>query len=120
MDNKKNLKIDQEDDLKGFEDFIDSIPADHKSQNIGIKKNDSGFEHFTFLTNDGARLEKLKVLFNEKLPFSSKFDQSKKLIHDQLEEISILKERLHSTLDRDGSPYRKSISEIFNSYFDKK
>jgi hypothetical protein len=120
MDNRKKSKTDHEDDLRGFEDFIESIPTDQKSQNAGNKKNDNGFEHFTFLSNDGTRLEKLKVLFNEKLPFSSKFDQSKKLITDQLEEISILKERLYSTSDRSGSPYRKSISEIFNSYFDKK
>ncbi len=120
MDNKKSTKSDHEGDLRGFEDFIESIPSEQKSQPTGLKKNDNGFEHFTFLSNDGVRLEKLKVLFNEKLPFSSKFDQSKKLITDQLEEISILKERLYSSSDRAGSPYRKSISDIFNSYFNKK
>lgn len=120
MDNKKIPKIHHEGDLRGFEDFIENIPSEQKSQPNGIKKNENGFEHFTFLSNDGARLEKLKVLLNEKLPFSSKFDQSKKLITDQIEEISILKERLYSSYDREGSPYRKSISDMFNSYFNKK
>ena len=120
MDNRKNNKNNIEEDLKGFEDFIESIPSETKSQNNGLKKNDSNVENYTFLSNDGVRLEKLKVLFNDKLPFSSKFDQSKKLISDQLEEISILKERLYSTSDREGSSYRKSISEIFNSYYEKK
>ncbi len=120
MDNKKNIKNNVEDDLKGFEDFMDSIPSETKSQHGVQKKNETNFENFTFLSNDGARLEKLKVLFNDKLPFSSKFDQSKKLITDQREEISILKERLYSTANREGSPYQKSISEIFNSYYEKK
>lgn len=120
MDNKKKSNSNLVEDLKGFEDFIDNLPSDQRAQFSSSKKNDNGFEHFTFLNNDSVRLEKLKTLFNEKLPFSSKFDQSMKLINDQLEEISILKDRIYSTIDREGSSYRKTISEIFNSYFEKK
>ncbi len=120
MDNKKNIKTNIDDDLKGFEDFIESIPSETKQQLGTQKKNETNFENFTFLSHDGARLEKLKILFNDKLPFCSKFDQSKKLMTDQLEEISILKDRLYSVAERESSPYKKSISEIFNSYYEKK
>lgn len=122
MDKKKLIKNLEEDDIKGFEEFIEGQPADSSFLPRGVggsnKKNDAGFEHFTFLTNDSDRLMKLKLLLSEKLPFSSKFDQSIKLIKDQKDEIIVLRKKLFEALDKEGSPYRKSLSEIFNSYFE--
>lgn len=122
MDKKKLIKSLEEDDIKGFEEFIEGQPADSSFLPRGVggsnKKNEAGFEHFTFLTNDSERLMKLKLLLSEKLPFSSRFDQSAKLIKDQNDELNVLRKKLFESLDKEGSPYRKSLSEIFNSYFE--
>ena len=119
---KKKLKNLEQDDIKGFEEFIEGQLQDTsflpKGAGGSSKKNESGFEHFTFLTNDAERLSKLKSLLSEKLPFSSKFDQSAKLIKDQKEEISLLRKNLFQLLDEQGSPYRKSLSEVFDSFFE--
>lgn len=122
MDKKKLIKNLEQEDLKGFEEFIEGQPADStflpRGVGGGSKKNEVGFEHFTFLTTDSDRLMKLKLLLSEKLPFSAKFDQSAKLIKDQKEEVNFLRKRLFEVLDKEGSPYRKSLSEIFNPYFE--
>ena len=112
----------EEEDIKGFEEFIEGQPADSSFLPRGVggsnKKNEGGFEHFTFLTNDADRLTKLKLLLSEKLPFSTKFDQGPKLIKEQKDELILLKKKLFTALDPAGSPYRKSLAEIFNSYFE--
>lgn len=121
MDKKKLKNLEQE-DIKGFEEFIEGQSQESSFLPKGAvgnsKKNEAGFEHFTFLTNDAERLSKLKSLLSEKLPFTAKFDQSAKLIKDQKEEISSLRKNLFQILDEPGSPYRKSLAEIFNSFFE--
>ncbi|WP_408097056.1 hypothetical protein ACJVC5_18640 [Peredibacter sp. HCB2-198] len=121
MDKKRLIKSLEPEDLKGFEEFIEGQPSDTSFLPKGVggaKKEVAGFEHFTFLTNDSVRLTKLKFLLSEKLPFSSRFDQSGKLIQEQKEEIELLKKKMFEVCDKAGSPYRKSISEIFNSFFE--
>lgn len=118
---KKKLKNLEEDDIKGFEEFIEGQPTESTFLPRGVggnKKNEVGFEHFTFLSNDAERLTRLKNLLGQKLPFSSRFDQGGKLIKDQKDEISLLKKRLFSILDEEDSAYRKSISEIFDAFFE--
>lgn len=123
MDKKKMVRSLGPDDVKGFEDFIEGQPTDShflpRGFGGGTKKSDVGFEHFTFLSNDGIRLQKLKELLSEKLPFSSKFDQGDKLIKEQKEEINILKKKIFVELDKEGSPYRKSLEEVFNAFFEQ-
>lgn len=122
MDKKRFIKSSDSDDLKGFEEFIEGQPADGsflpKGVGGGSKKNEAGFEHFTFLTNDSDRLLKLTNLLNQKLPFSAKFDQSAKLIKEQKDEIELLKKRLFEVCEEKDSPYKKSLNEIFNSFFE--
>lgn len=122
MDKKKILKNLESEDLKGFEEFIEGQPSDGNFLPRGVgggsKKNEAGFEHFTFLTNDSERLTNLKNLLSDRLPFSAKFDQGPKLIKDQRDEIDILKKKIFELSDREDSPMRKSLSEIFNSFFE--
>jgi hypothetical protein len=121
MDKKKPGRRIEPDDVRGFEEFIEGQSSDKSFMPKavgGTKKVESGFEHFTFLKNDAERLTKLKLLLSEKLPFSEKFDQSAKLIKVQQEELDMTKQDLFNLCDKENSPYRKSISDIFNSFFD--
>lgn len=122
MDKKKLLKSNEPEDLKGFEEFIESQPSESNFLPRGVgggsKKNDVGFEHFTFLTNDSDRLTKLKDLLSEKLPFTARFDQSAKLIKEQQDEIELYKKKLFEVCEETDSPYKKSVREIFNSFFE--
>lgn len=118
---KKKFKNSGDDDIKGFEEFIEGQTNESNFLPRGVgggKKNELGFEHFTFLVNDASRLVKLKHLFAQKLSFSSKFDQSPRLIQEQKEEIDILRKKLFDFSDKEKSPYRKSLGEIFNSFFE--
>lgn len=123
MDKKKLVQSLGPEEMKGFEEFIEGQSADSnflpRGVGGGAKKSDVGFEHFTFLTNDGNRLQKLKELLSDKLPFSSRFDQGDKLIKEQREEIIILRKKIFEELDKDGSTYRKSLEEIFNPFFEQ-
>lgn len=110
-------------DAQGFQDFIDSEKDKSfllKKGNTGTVKNDRGFEYFTFLNNDATKLVKTRILLNEKLPFTLKFDQTPKLIERQKEELLELREKLFKISDEKNSPYRKSLSEIFDAYFETK
>lgn len=122
MDKKKILKNLEGEDLKGFEEFIEGQPSDGNFLPRGVggsnKKSESGFEHFTFLSNDSSRLFKLRELLNSKLPFSSRFDQGPKLIKDQKEEITLLQKKIFEISDVTDSPYRKSLSEIYSAFFE--
>lgn len=122
MDKKKLLKSNDPEDLKGFEEFIESQPNETSFLPKGVggstKKSETGFEHFTFLTNDAERLTRLKQLLSEKLPFSAKFDQSDKLLREQREEIELFKKKLFEVCEETDSPYKKSVREIFNSFFE--
>jgi hypothetical protein len=122
MDKKKPTKTHETDDIKGFEEFIEGQHNDARFLPKGVghstKKNESGFEHFTFLTNDAERLSRLKILLGEKLPFSARFDQADKLIKEQKEELKVIKEKIFEISDRPDSPYRKTLREIFDSYYE--
>lgn len=122
MDKKRLIKSLEPEDIKGFEEFLEGQSNDSTFLPRGVggtsKKNETSFEHFTFLTNDSVRLTKLKHLLSEKLPFSAKFDQSDKLIKEQSSELELLRTKLFEVCDSKDSPYRKSLHEIFDSFFE--
>lgn len=123
MDKKKNFKDLTPDDVRGFEEFIEGQPTDPNAHSRGgggsaLRKNDTGFENLTYLSNDGVRLTKLKDLLSSKLPFSARFDQGAQIIQQELEEVSILRMKLFEQLDRPGSPYRRSLAEVFDTFFE--
>lgn len=121
MDKKRLIKNLEAEDLKGFEEFIEGQPGDTNFLPRGVggssKKNEAGFEHFTFLTNDANRLAKLNEVLGERLPFSSKFEQGHKLIQEQKDEIELLRRKMFDLMDKHDSGYRKSLAEILDSYF---
>lgn len=122
MDKKRLIKNLEAEDIKGFEEFIEGQSNDTNFLPRGVggnaKKNETSFEHFTFLTNDSVRLTKLKQLLSDKLPFSAKFDQSDKIIKEQRAELELIKNKLFEACDSKDSPYRKSLQEIFDSFFE--
>ena len=111
MDKKK-----YPDDLRGFEEFIDRQPQD-SSFLPKLPKKEVSFEHFTFLTNDSDRLLKVKELMTKKLPFATKYEQGEKLLVEQTQEIKVMKATLFDLCDAKGSPYRKSLADIFDAFF---
>ena len=119
MDKKKLLKVLPQEDLQGFEDFIDSQPKDAsflpKPQTA---KKESSFEHFEFLSTDAQRLLKIKNLLGSKLPFFKKFEQGRTLIKQQQAEIGFLRNNIFMISDKKDSLYRKSLSDVFDNYFD--
>ncbi len=121
MDKKKLLRSLEPDDVKGFEEFIESQPNETNFLPRGVggsnKKNDATFEHLDFLTNDSERLLRLKDLLTEKLPFTTKFDQSAVLIEEQRAELDIIKHKLFEVCDHRGSTYQRAMAEIFNQFF---
>lgn len=118
MDKKKLLKSSPEEDLKGFEEFIDHHSSDPNFLPRGnAPKKEVGFEHFTFITNDSTRLMKLKDLLMDNLPFASQHEQGENLIKVQQEEIALLKKNIFEICNKPESPYRTSMQEIFDSFF---
>lgn len=119
MDKKRLVKSMPVDDLKGFEEFIDGQSPDTDFMNRGnaIKKEVS-FEHFTFLVNDATRLSKMKNLLMDKIPFATRFEQGDHLVQDQMKEVILLKRHLFEQLNKPVSPYRRSLAEIFNNFFE--
>jgi hypothetical protein len=121
MDKKKLIKTLPPEEMKGFEEFIEGQAEDSsflpKPTGTGTKKETS-FEHFTFLTTDADRLVRIKNLLMEKLPFTAKFEQSSALLKQQREEIKKYKLRLFEICEEPNSPYRKTLKETFDSYFE--
>lgn len=122
MDKKKLVKTLPPEELKGFEEFIEGEPSDSsflpKPQGALGNKKESSFEHFTFLTNDADRLQKLKDVMKDKVPFTQKFEQGEALVRYQQEELSMLRAKIFEATDKKGSAYLNSITEIFDSYFE--
>lgn len=121
MDKKKLIKSKDSEDLRGFEEFLEGQPDDSHFLPRGVggsnKKNEANFEHFTFLSNDSTRLSRLKDLLSKKLPFSAKFDQGHKLLETQKLDLEVMKNKLFDILEKPGSPMKRSMSEIFDSFF---
>jgi len=118
MDKKRLVKTLPPEDLKGFEEFIEGQSVDSSFLPRGnTPKKDFSFEHFTFITNDATRLNKLKDLLMDKIPFASKHEQGEKLLQEQEKEVMLLKKHIFELCNKPESPYRKSIQEIFDSFF---
>lgn len=118
MDKKRLFRSYPAEELKGFEEFIESQPDDSNFLSQGNNhKKESSFENFTFLENDSNRLKKLKDLVMDKIPFAMKFEQGEELFKQQQDEIDLLKKDLVEVCNKADSPYRESLREIFDSFF---
>jgi hypothetical protein len=120
MDKKRLVKTLPEDDLKGFEEFIEGQPTDSNFLPRGNApaKKEVSFEHFTFLTNDSTRLNKIKDLLMDKIPFATRHEQGQHLIGEQSKELKLLKKHLFEICHKPDSAYRKSLGEILDTFFE--
>lgn len=119
MDKKRLVKTLSPEELKGFEEFIDGEPSTSSFLPKGNNpKKEAAFEHFTFLTNDSTRLQKQKALLMDKIPFATKHEQGDKLIHEQQKEIMLLKRNIIEICNKPQSSYRKSLHEVFDTFFE--
>jgi len=123
MDKKKTVQALDPDDIKGFEEFLEGEPKENsflpRPSGVNASKKEVSFEHFTFLANDATRLGKINELLTEKIPFLSSYDQSQKLIQDQLLEVKNLRKGIFDIANKPNSFYRKSLIEIFDNFFEK-
>jgi hypothetical protein len=121
MDNNHDpKKSSSPDDLRGFEEFVESQSSEFfqaKPQAVAGNKKDTSFENFTFLTTDSSRLMKMKLLFNEKLPFMTEFEQGSVLLAEQRDEVKNTRHKIFVISDQQDSAYRRSLSEVFDSFF---
>src|SRR5690554_1432241 len=118
MDKKKLIKIASPEDIQGFEEFIESQPKDTNFlPRPAVSKKESSFEFFEFLSSDAQRLLKVKNLLSQKLPFLTKYQQAEILIKQQKAEINFIKNNLFLISDKKDSLYRKSLSDVFDNYF---
>ncbi|MFY7992264.1 MAG: hypothetical protein ACOVP4_03145 [Bacteriovoracaceae bacterium] len=120
MDKKKLVKSAPPEDLKGFEEFIESQSNDTSFllKNPPAKKEVS-FEYFTFLTNDAYRLKKINQLVSEKLPFMRHHEQGLTLLSRQQEEVERVRRSVVSLLKSPTSSFHLSLRDIFDSFFAK-
>jgi hypothetical protein len=120
MTSKKDEK-DEENDLRGFEDFLKSHEENNRflprPSGTGSRRQESNFSRLTFLTNDRNRLMRTKILLNEKINLMSRFNQSEALLSLQESEKNDLKKKIFDLSDHAESPYRKSLREVFDVFF---
>ncbi len=114
MDKKKILRHSSQDDLKGFEEFIE-----HSPEEIVLDKSakNLGGENLTFVTNDNIRLKKVAQLVADKLPVVKSFEQGPRIIEHQRNLNAQLKNELFKHLQKEDSPLQKSLSMIWDGFF---
>ena len=121
MDKKRIPKIDSEEDIKGFEEYIEGQAKETRflpRQTVSLTKKETAFEHLTFLATDAERLNRINKMLGDKLPFTKKFNQGMAIIKHQRDEVTQLKAKIFGISDQVDSNYRKSLNEVFNSFFD--
>lgn len=114
MDKKKILRSASSDDLKGFEEFLEHT-ADEISQDKGGKN--IGGESLTFLLNDNIRLKKVASLVADKLPVVKSHGQGPRIIEHQRNLNTQLKNELFKILQKPDSPLQKTLTSIWDSFF---
>jgi len=114
MDKKKLLNPKNIDDLKGFEEFIDSV-----GDGPAIDKNPKsvGGEALSFIINDNVRLKKLSQLVADQLPLAKNHSQGERIIEHQRNLNRQLKNQLFSVLKEADSPLQKSLEQVWDNFF---
>ena len=119
-----NNKNDENDDLVGFEEYINSI-----GETSALDKNDktdksftsirvsNPNEHLSFLGHDFERLKKTANLICDRLPQYEKYPQSEQLLQTEIHTLNKVKADLIETLKKDGSIFHHSLGSIINSFF---
>jgi hypothetical protein len=114
MTKKKN-----DNDLLGFEEFIESIDNGPSFVDRISLRKDSAPEFITFITNDLTRLKKIITLQGQRLPLYKKFPQSEQVVKDEQAMVNQLKSELIDLLKKEKSPMYKSFAEIYSAFSKK-
>ena len=114
MDKKKLLNPKNADDLKGFEEFIDSV-SDGPVQDKNPKS--VGGEALSFILNDNVRLKKLSRLVSDQLPLAKDHSQGERIIEHQRNLNRQLKNQLYSQLKEPDSTLQKSLTNLWDNFF---
>ena len=109
-------KKDKDDDIKGFEDFIEETPfmrAPKANPTIQFQ------EKMTFLEMEKDRLHCLNNSFKDKFKRYSNLSSSAKLIGQQLESNAKNRLKIRETISRPESIFVKAITGIYEAHFIK-
>jgi hypothetical protein len=112
------VKIESNDEV----DTLIKILAGEEKPKKQIKSQKQETENnnlITYLENDGKRLEKLADLFDHKLTNNYDFNQSDKLLQNQLEANQNLKENICELLLLEDNPILPNFFKILDRQFQK-
>lgn len=118
----KNLTDEALKGLKGFEDVFEDYVESEEYKELTRREGENfkkaePYELQYFLEQENARLTALENFFTKKIPLKKNFSQTEKLIHQQQERKTLIKERLNQELKKLDSTIQKNLSHIFNSHF---
>ncbi|MGZ3788752.1 MAG: hypothetical protein ACXVLQ_09530 [Bacteriovorax sp.] len=108
--------------LKGFEDvFEDYVESeeykDHERRERDNAKAGEQYELQHFLEQENARLTGLEIFLTKKIPLKTNFSQTDKLMEQQVQRKSLIKEKLLNELKKLDSALQKNLAQFFNSHF---
>lgn len=116
MKNKKN------DDLSGFEEFIEFtkliIEEDKDGPSSGKDKQDS-YDLFNFLDREVIRQKKWLSLFSERTPFLNEHPTGDQLIKEFRGHVQKLEDELTKLMINEKSPVHRNLKTLYKVNFGK-
>jgi hypothetical protein len=109
-------KYTKDDDMVGFEDFIQHTQGD-KVTRPKKKMNDGSFEFLTLLTDDQKRLDKISFLYQEKHVNLNKYSQDFSLQIKQEKFNHVLLRQIFQKINKPNSLFLKNMNRIFEQHF---
>jgi len=74
-------------------------------------------ETINFIQLDQKRLKKIKNLITDKILRNKTYNQSESIIEEQYQHIQELKQEIFLISKKENSGFRKSMSELFDSFY---
>jgi len=118
FNNKTEKKALSNEDFEFIENIRDSINIDGLLPND--QKNITSNETYKiqeFLDTDHTRLQYMDHLYSKKLFILSNFSQSKSIIDSQIENLTLLKDKIKEMLLIDSSRFLKKIEYLWDDSF---
>jgi site-specific recombinase len=116
---KKSIHSDNlKNDLSGFEEVIDYLIEDkRKGDRDKINLGANPFDLFNFLEREKTRLEKIDILFRNKVPNLENNPIPLKLCEIQKERLEISRNELVKKLSDRNSPLYKNLNDLFDKAY---
>lgn len=118
-----NLPKEMIKDLEGFEDVFEEYVETEEYKDLERSKdqeNTRSKEHYElqrFLDQENARLTSLEIFLTKKVFLKTNFSQTEKLIQQQLERKTIIKQKIFDATKELDSSLQKNLAIFFNSHF---